>query len=69
MKNNLFSQSLYSRMHITSKTVHDINKMGDNFELRYVCTYPGIINRVELVRKALRAVGSRMKFFNRIYAL
>jgi hypothetical protein len=32
----LFSQSLYSRMRITSKTVHDINKMEDNFELRYV---------------------------------
>ena len=41
MKNNLFSQSLYSRMRITSKTVHDINKMEDNFALRYVFTYPG----------------------------
>ena len=33
MKNNLcrsLRQSLYSRMHITSKTVHDINKMEDN---------------------------------------
>jgi hypothetical protein len=29
-------------MRITSKTVHDINKMEDNFALRYVFTYPGI---------------------------
>ena len=49
MKNNLFSQSLYSRMRITWKTVHDINKMEDNFALRYVFTYPGIISCAELV--------------------
>jgi hypothetical protein len=36
-------------MRITSKTVHDINKMEDNFALRYVFTYPGIISRAELV--------------------
>jgi hypothetical protein len=36
-------------MRITSKTVHDINKMEDNFELRYVFTYPDIINPAELV--------------------
>jgi hypothetical protein len=36
-------------MRITSKTVHDINKMEDNFALRYVVTYPGIISRAELV--------------------
>ena len=42
-------QSLYSRMRITSKTVNDINKMEDNFALRYVFTYPGIISRAELV--------------------
>ena len=36
-------------MRITSITVHDINKMEDNFELRYVFTYPGIISRAELV--------------------
>jgi hypothetical protein len=45
----LLRQSLYSRMRITSKTVHDINKMEDNFALRYVFTYPGIISRAELV--------------------
>ena len=45
----LLRQSLYSRMRITSKTVHDINKMEDNFALRYVLTCPGIISRVELV--------------------
>jgi hypothetical protein len=39
------SQSLYPRMRITSKTVHNINKMEGNFELRYVFTYPGIISR------------------------
>jgi hypothetical protein len=35
MKNNYFDtrQSLYSRMRITSKTVHDINKVEDNFAL------------------------------------
>ena len=48
-ENQLLRQSLYSRMRITSKTVHDINKMEDNFALRYVFTYPGIISRVELV--------------------
>jgi hypothetical protein len=31
------------------ETVHDINKMEDNFALRYVFTYPGIISRAELV--------------------
>ena len=36
-------------MRITSKTVHDINKMEDNFALRYVFTYPGIISCAELV--------------------
>jgi hypothetical protein len=36
-------------MRITSKTAHDINKMEDNFALRYVFTYPGIISRAELV--------------------
>ena len=36
-------------MRITSITVHDINKMEDSFELRYVFTYPGIISRAELV--------------------
>ena len=36
-------------MRITSKTVHDINKKEDNFALRYVFTYPGIISRAELV--------------------
>jgi hypothetical protein len=36
-------------MRITWKTVHDINKMEDNFALRYVFTYPGIISRAELV--------------------
>jgi hypothetical protein len=36
-------------LRITSKTVLDINKMQDNFELQYVLTYPGIISRVELV--------------------
>jgi hypothetical protein len=36
-------------MRITSKTVHDINKMEDNFALRYVFPYPGIISRAELV--------------------
>ena len=40
----LLRQSLYSRMRITSKTVHDINKMEDNFAFRYVFTYPGIIS-------------------------
>jgi hypothetical protein len=34
-------------MRITSKTVHDINKMEDNFALRYVFTYPGIIIRAD----------------------
>jgi Tfp pilus assembly protein PilV len=38
----LLRQSLYSRMRITRKTVHDINKMEDNFALRCVFTYPGI---------------------------
>jgi hypothetical protein len=36
-------------MRITSKTVHNINKMEDNFELRYVFTYPGIISRADLL--------------------
>jgi hypothetical protein len=45
----LLRQSLYSRMRITSKTAHDINKMEDNFALRYVFTYPGIISRADLV--------------------
>ena len=50
MKNNYFNrQSLYPRMRITSKTVHYTNKMEDNFALRYVFTYPGIICRAELV--------------------
>jgi hypothetical protein len=47
-KRLLYRQSLYSRMRITSKTVHDINKMEDNFALRYVFTYPGIISCAEL---------------------
>jgi hypothetical protein len=41
-KRLLYRQSLYS------KTVHDINKMEDNFALRYVFTYPGIISCAEL---------------------
>jgi hypothetical protein len=45
MKNNY----CVSRMRITSKTVNNINKMEDNFALRYVFTYPGIISRAELV--------------------
>jgi hypothetical protein len=45
----LFRQNLYSRMRITWKTVHDINKMEDNFALRRnVFTYPGIISRAEI---------------------
>jgi hypothetical protein len=45
----LLRQRLYSRMRITSKTVHDINKIKDNFALRFIFTYPGIISRAELV--------------------
>jgi hypothetical protein len=36
-------------MRITSKTVHDINKIENNFELRYGFTYRDIISRTELV--------------------
>jgi hypothetical protein len=49
MKKHLLRQSLYSRMRITSKTVHDINKMEDNFALRYVFTYPCTISCAELL--------------------
>jgi hypothetical protein len=31
------------------KTFHDINKMEDNLELRYVFTYPGIISCAEII--------------------
>jgi hypothetical protein len=60
-------QSLYSRMRITSKTVHDINKMEDNFSLRYVFTYPGIIRRAELVPShgaSCRRLGDKKKLLN-----
>jgi hypothetical protein len=36
-------------MRVTSKTVHDINKMEDNFELGYVFIYPDIISSTELI--------------------
>ena len=67
-ENQLLRQSLYSRMRITSKTVHDINKMEDNFALGYVFTYPGIISRAELVPShgaSRRWLGDKpYKFYN-----
>jgi hypothetical protein len=35
-------------MRKTLKTIHDINKMEDNFALRYVFTYLDTISRAEL---------------------
>jgi hypothetical protein len=60
-----FQNSLYSRMRITWKTVHDINKMEDNFALRYVFTYPGIISRAELVPShgaSRRRLGDKLRY-------
>jgi hypothetical protein len=62
-------------MRITSKPVHDVNKMEDNFALCFVFTYHGIITCAELNwyprpglmhGTALRAVGSGI-IFTKIY--
>jgi hypothetical protein len=55
-----------SRMRITSKTVHDINKMEGNFALHYVFTYSGIISRAELIPShgaSRRRLGERFRSY------
>jgi hypothetical protein len=48
-RKQLVSWGLHTRMRITSRTVYDINKIEDNFELRHFFTYLGIISRAGLV--------------------